>query len=58
MGKIVEEELYYLMSRGLEKEVATSLITKGFLDTDIPGIPAVLKAEIQRIVSLTAEEIM
>ncbi len=58
VGKIAEEELYYLMSRGLKKDIATSLITKGFLDTDIPGLPAVLKAEIQKIVSLTAEEIM
>jgi len=58
VGKIAEEELFYLMTRGLSKDEATSLMARGFLDTDIPGLPPALQAEIGRIVSMTTEEVM
>ncbi|MDI6639890.1 MAG: SufD family Fe-S cluster assembly protein, partial [Methanocellales archaeon] len=58
VGKIAEEQLYYLMTRGLSEGDATSLIARGFLDTDIPGLPPKLQAEISKIVSMTAEEVM
>lgn len=58
IGKIAEEELHYLMSRGLSKSEATSMIVRGFLDTEIPGLPSLLQAEITRLVSMTAEEVM
>jgi len=58
VGKIAEEELFYLMTRGLSKDEATSLIARGFLDTDIPGLPPTLQAEIGRIVSMTTKEVM
>ena len=58
IGKIAEEQLLYLMSRGLSKEEATSMIARGFLDTDIPGLPPVLQGEISRLVSMTAKEVM
>ena len=58
VGKIAEEQLLYLMSRGLSREAASSLITRGFLDADIPGLPPLLQAEIKRIVSSTANEVM
>jgi len=46
------------MGRGLTKEEATSMIARGFLDTDIPGIPPLLQSEISKLISLTASEIM
>lgn len=58
IGKIAEEQLYYLMSRGLSKGEATSMIARGFLDTEIPGLPTLLQGEISRLVSMTAEEVM
>lgn len=58
VGKIAEEELFYLMTRGLSEGEATSLIARGFLDTDIPGLPPALQAEIGRIVSMTTKEVM
>ncbi len=58
VGKIAEEELFYLMTRGLSKDEATSLIARGFLDTDIPGLPPALQKEIGRIVSMTTREVM
>ncbi len=49
MGRISEEELEYLMSRGLSSEQATSVIVRGFLDVEIKGLPEELKKEIKDI---------
>lgn len=58
VGKIAEDQLNYLMTRGLSEDEATSLIARGFLDTDIPGLPTKLQTEVSKIVSMTAEEAM
>jgi len=50
VGKIAQEEISYLMSRGLDEEAATSTIVRGFLNVDIPGLPEQLKAEIDRAI--------
>ena len=49
VGRISEEELEYLMSRGLSSEQATSVIVRGFLDVEIKGLPEELKQEIKNI---------
>jgi hypothetical protein len=49
VGRISEEELEYLMSRGLSSEQATSVIVRGFLDVEIKGLPEELKKEIKDI---------
>lgn len=49
VGRISEEELEYLMSRGLTQEEATSVIVRGFLDVEIKGLPEELKQEIKSI---------
>lgn len=58
VGKIAEEQLYYLISRGLSKDEAVSTIVRGFLDVEIPGIPDSLQAWMSRLVSQTAREVM
>jgi hypothetical protein len=50
VGKIAQDEILYLMSRGLSEDEATATIVRGFLSVDIPGLPAQLKAEIDRAV--------
>jgi Fe-S cluster assembly scaffold protein SufB len=50
VGKIAQEEIQYLMSRGLTEDEATATIVRGFLSVDIPGLPPELKAEIDRAV--------
>jgi uncharacterized protein len=50
VGKIAEEEVEYLMARGLAREEATATIVRGFLDVDIEGLPPSLAAELQRAV--------
>jgi len=58
VGKIAQEEIMYLMSRGLSEEEATSTIVRGFLSVDIPGLPPQLKAEIDRAVDLSSKDVM
>lgn len=58
VGKIAQEEIFYLMSRGLTEEEATSTIVRGFLNVDIPGLPAPLKAEIDRAIEASEKDVM
>lgn len=58
VGKIAQDEIYYLMSRGLTEDEATATIVRGFLNVDIPGLPPKLKAEIDRAVKLSQQEFM
>jgi len=58
VGKIAQEEISYLMSRGLSEEEATSTIVRGFLSVDIPGLPPQLKAEIDRAIEESNKDVM
>jgi Fe-S cluster assembly scaffold protein SufB len=58
VGKIAQEEIAYLMSRGLSEGEATSTIVRGFLSVDIPGLPPQLKAEIDRAVEESDKDVM
>ena len=46
VGKIARDEIEYLMSRGLDEEVATATIIRGFLDVKIAGLPDALQKQI------------
>lgn len=52
VGKIAEEEIAYLMTRGLSEDEATAAIVRGFLDVDIKGLPPALKEEMRRAIQL------
>lgn len=56
VGKIAEEEIQYLMARGLNDEEATSAIIRGFLDIEIKGLPENLKKEIKKAVKMGEKE--
>jgi hypothetical protein len=49
VGKIAQEEVEYLMARGLTEEEATSAIVRGFLNVRIEGLPPQLQQEIQHM---------
>ena len=51
VGKIAQEEIEYLMARGLSEEEAVATIVRGFLDVKIEGLPPELEEEIQRAVA-------
>ncbi|HCL57813.1 MAG TPA: hypothetical protein DHW82_12510 [Spirochaetia bacterium] len=52
VGKIADEEIFYLMSRGLSEKDAVSLIVQGFLNIDIKGLPEVIKEQINQTLKL------
>jgi len=56
VGKIAEEEIQYLMARGLTDEEATAAIVRGFLDIEIKGLPERLRGEIKKAVELGEKE--
>jgi Fe-S cluster assembly scaffold protein SufB len=58
VGKIAEEEVEYLMARGLSRSEATAAIVRGFLRVDIEGLPALLSAELQRAIEASEKELM
>ena len=58
VGKIAQEEISYLMSRGLAEDEAVSTIVRGFLSVDIPGLPPQLKAEIDRAIEESDKDVM
>ena len=55
VGKIAEEEVLYLMSRGLTEEEAASMIVRGFLSMDITGLPPELAAETKRMLDMSLQ---
>lgn len=58
ISPIAAEEVFYLMSRGIPKDEAVSMITRGFLDLDIPGLPPALRRQIDDALSETAKDSM
>ncbi|MDK2876359.1 MAG: uncharacterized protein PWQ22_769 [Archaeoglobaceae archaeon] len=50
IGKIAEEEIFYLMSRGLSRDEAVSAIVRGFMEIEIKGLPEVLKSAIDKAI--------
>jgi Fe-S cluster assembly scaffold protein SufB len=57
VGKIAEEEVEYLMSRGLTRDEATALIVRGFLKVEIEGLPSLLEAEIRKSIEESEEDL-
>ncbi|MGE4298655.1 MAG: SufD family Fe-S cluster assembly protein [Desulfovibrionaceae bacterium] len=48
VGKIAQEEIEYLMARGLDEDEATSTIVRGFLNVDMDGLPKELQQAIDQ----------
>jgi Fe-S cluster assembly scaffold protein SufB len=58
VGKIAEDEIQYLMARGLSEEEATSVIIRGFLNVDITGLPDALARETKKMFDMSLEKVM
>ena len=52
VGKIGEEELFYLRSRGLTEEMALNMIVTGFFDVFAKEIPLEYAIEFNRLIQL------
>lgn len=58
VGKIDEQEIEYLMARGLDEDEAISTIVRGFLNVEIEGLPAGLKDRLDKAIFETQKDMM
>jgi Fe-S cluster assembly protein SufB len=56
IGKIGEEELFYLMSRGLSRDDAVRMVVQGFVDPITKALPLEYAVEFNRLVELEIEK--
>ena len=52
IGKINQEQLFYLQSRGLNYETAVSMIVNGFIDPIVKTIPLEYAVELNRLIDI------
>ena len=55
VSNVSEEQLFYLMSRGIKKEEAISLIVNGFIEPIVKELPMEFAVEINRLINLQME---
>lgn len=55
VSKVGEEQLFYLMSRGLSEEEATSMVVSGFIEPLVKELPMEYAVEMNRLVQLQME---
>lgn len=53
ISPIAEEEVAYLMARGLPREEAVAAIARGFLNVDLLGLPPEISASVERVLAAT-----
>jgi Fe-S cluster assembly scaffold protein SufB len=53
ISPIAEEEVAYLMARGLPREEAVAAITRGFLNVDLLGLPPALTRAVDEVLAAT-----
>jgi Fe-S cluster assembly protein SufB len=55
VSKVEEEQLFYLMSRGLSEEEATSMVVSGFIEPLVKELPMEYAIEMNRLIQLQME---
>lgn len=55
VSKVGEQQLFYLMSRGLSETQATSLIVNGFIEPIVKELPLEYAVELNRLINLSME---
>src|SRR5690606_5894787 len=56
VSKVGEEQLFYLMSRGLTEDEATSMIVHGFIEPLVKELPMEYAVEMNRLIELNLAE--
>jgi Fe-S cluster assembly protein SufB len=55
VSKVGEEQLFYLMSRGLSQEEATTMVVSGFIEPLVKELPMEYAVEMNRLIQLQME---
>ena len=56
VSKVGEEQLFYLMSRGLTEDEATSMVVAGFIEPIVKELPMEYAVEMNRLIELNMAE--
>jgi Fe-S cluster assembly protein SufB len=52
VSKVGEQQLFYLMSRGLSEEEATTMVVSGFIEPLVKELPMEYAVEMNRLIQL------
>ena len=55
VSKVGEEQLFYLKSRGLSEEEATTMVVSGFIEPLVKELPMEYAVEMNRLIQLQME---
>ncbi|MCB0254565.1 MAG: Fe-S cluster assembly protein SufB [Caldilineae bacterium] len=55
VSKVNEEQIFYLMSRGLDEEAAATMIVSGFIEPMVKELPMEYAVEMNRLIQLQME---
>ena len=55
VSKVGEDQLFYLMSRGLTEQQATAMIVNGFIEPVVKTLPMEYAIELSRLIELSME---
>jgi len=55
VGKISDEQIFYLTSRGIDEETATKMIVSGFIEPIVKELPLEYAVELNRLIELEME---
>ncbi len=55
VGKLSEEAVFYLMSRGIAEEQARAMIVNGFIEPIVRSLPLEYAVEMNRLIELEME---
>lgn len=56
VGRISQDDLFYLMSRGLSEEQATSMLVSGFIEPVVKQLPLEYAVELNRLIEMEMEK--
>ncbi len=55
VGKIADEQIYYLMSRGISEEQAVQMIVSGFIEPIMKALPLEYAVELNKLIEMEIE---
>lgn len=56
VSKVSEEQLYYMMSRGISEEEATAMIVNGFMEPITKELPMEYAVEMNSLITMSMED--
>jgi Fe-S cluster assembly protein SufB len=55
VSKVSDEQLFYLMSRGVKEDEAMNMIVRGFIEPVVKELPLEYAVELNRLIALEME---